>query len=101
MAFRTLQNSGVQFFIQKLLLFSVSTAIKPSKPGSSIYQAPSFPYEEATEVTVQPVPLDASSWALLIRWQHNQAVIRPRSEAKEGYRRRKVNRVLPCAQGRI
>ena len=58
---------------------------------------------EAAEPTIQPVPLDASSRARLTRWLYNQAVIRARSERKtqfrEGYRRRKVNRVLPCAQG--
>ncbi len=67
-------------------------------PELLVYQV-----NEAAEPPIPLVPFDASSRARLTRWLDNQAVIRARSERKtqfrEGYRRRKVNRVLPCAQG--
>ena len=50
---------------------------------------------EATEVTVQAASSDTNLWAGLIGWQHNQAVMRTRSEEiKEGHLGLKANLVL-------
>jgi hypothetical protein len=50
---------------------------------------------EATEVTVRAASSDTDLWAGLIRWQHNQAVMRTRSEEiKEGHLGLKANLVL-------